>query len=95
MTKEKARELGEKIFHLPEKNTFHPIVVDQYKKRLESVLEGDKIGWATAEALAFASLINDGFSVRLTGEDVERGTFSHRHLLLTDQKTNEKVVPMH
>ena len=57
-------------------------------------MDGEKIGWATAEAMAFASLIKDGFAVRLTGEDVERGTFSHRHIKLTDQKTNEKVIPM-
>lgn len=77
------KKLGKLIFEIPPWK-FHPIVTDQYKKRLESVETGEGIGWATAEALAFSSLINEGFSVRLTGEDVERGTFSHRHIKITD-----------
>lgn len=49
---------------------------------------------ATAESLAFASLLNNGFSVRLSGQDVERGTFSHRHAVLIDQKTEDKFYPI-
>jgi 2-oxoglutarate dehydrogenase E1 component len=45
--------------------------------------------------LAFGSLLNDGFNVRVSGQDVERGTFSHRHAVLTDQKTEQKYVPLH
>ena len=52
--------------------------------RLKS-LDEDKLDWATAEAMAFGSLTIDGYNVRLAGEDVERGTFSHRHAVLQDQ----------
>lgn len=64
--------------------------IDARKKLIES----GKIDWATAEAMAMGSLVQDGYNVRFTGEDVERGTFSHRHLIMTDQKTNKKHFPM-
>jgi len=47
-------------------------------------IKDDSIDWATAEAMAFGSLLQDGYNVRLSGEDVERGTFSQRHLKLID-----------
>ena len=47
--------------------------------RVKSIKEGKEIDWGTAEALAFATLIQDGYKVRISGQDVERGTFSHRH----------------
>jgi len=54
--------------------------------RLKS-LEEDKLDWATAEAMACGSLNIDGYNVRIVGEDVERGTFSHRHAVLQDQES--------
>jgi 2-oxoglutarate dehydrogenase complex dehydrogenase (E1) component-like enzyme len=48
-----------------------------------------------AESLAFGSLLEDGFNVRLCGQDVERGTFSHRHAVLVDQKNESKYLPLH
>jgi 2-oxoglutarate dehydrogenase E1 component len=54
----------------------------------------DRIDWAHAEALAFASLLSDGVPIRLTGQDSERGTFSQRHLVLHDEKVGEDYVPM-
>lgn len=62
--------------------------------RLKKLAEGNKIDWATAEALAIGSLMYQGHNVRISGEDVGRGTFSHRHAMLVDQKTNEMYVPL-
>lgn len=61
--------------------------------RLEQV-EKNNIDWATAEAVAVSSLLEGGYNVRLSGQDVERGTFSQRHWVFVDQKTEEKWIPM-
>lgn len=62
-------------------------------KRLKSV-EDNKLDWATCEALAFFSLSSEGHNIRFTGQDVERGTFSHRHINLTDQNNENKFNPL-
>jgi 2-oxoglutarate dehydrogenase E1 component len=66
----------------------------QFAKRAQALQESGEVDWGTAEALAFASLISDGVPVRLTGQDTERGTFSHRHAVLHDARTNDKYVPL-
>jgi 2-oxoglutarate dehydrogenase E1 component len=55
---------------------------------------GTGINWSTGEALAMGTLLLEGNIIRFSGQDVERGTFSHRHAVLTDQKTGEKYVPI-
>ena len=65
-----------------------------YNERLESVINGKNIDWATAESLAFATLLNEGYGVRLSGQDVGRGTFSHRHGVLYDQINEKRHVPL-
>ena len=62
--------------------------------RSEMINSGKGINWATAEALAFGSLQVEGFPVRLSGQDCERGTFSHRHSAILDQNTAEKYYPL-
>lgn len=62
--------------------------------RIKKLAEGKGIDWATAEALAFGSLMYQGHNVRISGEDVGRGTFAQRHAMLVDQETNEVVVPL-
>jgi probable 2-oxoglutarate dehydrogenase E1 component DHKTD1 len=62
--------------------------------RRAKVKEGGAVDYATAEALAFGTLMLDGHSVRLSGQDVQRGTFSHRHVVLTDQKTAARHCPL-
>ena len=62
--------------------------------RKKSIIEGKGIDWGTAEALAFASLMDEGFHVRLSGQDVERGTFSHRHAVLFNQTKDSSYVPI-
>ncbi|MFD1361337.1 2-oxoglutarate dehydrogenase E1 component [Lentibacillus salinarum] len=64
--------------------------------RRESVLEeGNKADWGAGEALTYASILNDGIPIRITGQDTERGTFAHRHLVLHDAETGETYCPMH
>ena len=60
----------------------------------KKLLKDNKADWATAEAMAIGSLIQEGYNVRLVGEDTERGTFSNRHLKMVDQETNQKFFPL-
>jgi 2-oxoglutarate dehydrogenase E1 component len=90
----RLRELAEKINHLPEGFTLHPKLARFFEARLKAVKEGTGIDWGNGEALAFASLLAEGHDVRLTGQDAERGTFSHRHSVLNDFQTGETCVPL-
>jgi len=65
------------------------------KRREAAFDEGNKADWGTGEALAYASIIKDGIPIRFTGQDSERGTFAHRHVVLSDIVTGEKYSPMH
>lgn len=76
---DRLTDIGKKISTLPEDANFHRLVRKIFDARLKNVTEGKDVDWGTAEALAFASLIQDGYNVRISGQDVERGTFSHRH----------------
>jgi len=87
-------EIAERATRVPVGFTPHPKVQKQYEARLESIRRGKGIDWATAEMLAFGSLLLDGIPVRLSGQDSGRGTFSHRHGVLYDQKTGETHVPL-
>ncbi|XP_028168209.1 probable 2-oxoglutarate dehydrogenase E1 component DHKTD1 homolog, mitochondrial [Ostrinia furnacalis] len=75
-------------------NTHQHLAKTHIKNRLNKVTEGKDLDWATAEALAFGSLLMEGHNVRLSGEDVGRGTFSHRHAMLVDQETEQIYVPL-
>jgi len=72
-------DVGDKITALPEGAEFHRLVKKIFDTRANSIKTGQDIDWGTAEALAFGTLIQDGYHVRISGQDVERGTFSHRH----------------
>lgn len=65
------------------------------RRRENALEEGNKADWGTGEALAYASILNDGIPIRITGQDTERGTFAHRHMVLHDTVTGEKYCPMH
>lgn len=84
------KSIGAKITTLPSDLEVHPTIKKIYEQRVKSIEEGKGIDFATAESLAFGSLLEEGFSVRLSGQDVERGTFSHRHTVLNDQKRDVK-----
>ncbi len=90
---EKLRELNEALLEVPESFTIHRKLRKPLGKR-EEALEGGRIEFGHAEALAFASLLTDGIHIRLTGQDTERGTFSHRHLVLHDENTGLPYCPM-
>ncbi len=72
----------------------HPKLMKQLERRLETLGPEGGIDWAQAEALALASLVTEGVPVRLTGQDTERGTFAHRHLVLHDVETGETYAPI-
>lgn len=86
--------LGEKIFSIPNDFKAHPIVTRTYEARREMSAGKQALDWGTAENLAYASLLNDGFAVRLSGEDCGRGTFSHRHAVIHNQNTGESYTPL-
>lgn len=92
--KEKLREIGLKISTPPEHFKIHKQLEKILQARRDSIASGQGIDWGTAEALAVGSLLMEGNHVRLTGQDVERGTFSHRHAALVDQRTGEKYVSL-
>jgi 2-oxoglutarate dehydrogenase E1 component len=88
------KSVGEMISFVPPEFNIHKAVSRTMKKKAESISTGKGIDWATAEALAFGTLLMEGNHIRLSGQDVERGTFSHRHAVLHDQKTGERYIPM-
>lgn len=91
---DRLREIGLKVATVPEGFVLHKQLQKILAARRKTVEEGKGIDWGTAEALAFGTLLLEGNHVRLTGQDVERGTFSHRHCVLHDQKTNETFTPL-
>src|SRR5262249_59064252 len=86
-------QLGEQLLHVPEGFEVNPKLARQLERRRESLAEGG-IDWGHAEALAFATLLEEGIPIRLAGQDTERGTFSHRHLMLHDARTWEMYAPI-
>src|SRR5438309_2280381 len=90
---ETLRDIGQKITAVPADFKVHRTIQRFLDQRRKSIETGAGIDWATGEALAFCSLLLDGLSVRLSGQDSERGTFSQRHSVLIDQETEARYVP--
>jgi 2-oxoglutarate dehydrogenase E1 component len=88
------RDVGTKMCQTPASFKMHKQLEKIIGARLETIQKGAGIDWATAEALAMGTLLLEGNHVRLTGQDVERGTFSHRHAALVDQTNGSKYVPL-
>ncbi|CAG9764871.1 unnamed protein product [Ceutorhynchus assimilis] len=87
--------LGEKSVKYPENFKIHPTILRGHvKNRLSKVAEGLNIDWSTAEALAIGSLLFEGNNVRISGQDIGRGTFSQRHAMFVDQETNSIHIPL-
>jgi 2-oxoglutarate dehydrogenase E1 component len=89
----RLRSLNEQLLRVPDGFTPHPKLMRQLERRRETLEEGG-IDWGQAEALAFASLLVEGIPIRLTGQDTERGTFSHRHDVLHDLNTGTTFAPL-
>ncbi|RDI61991.1 2-oxoglutarate dehydrogenase E1 component [Microvirga subterranea] len=91
---ETLKDIAKALTSVPEGFHVHRTIqrfLDNRKKMMET---GEGIDWAMAEALAFGSLLLEGHRVRLSGQDVERGTFSQRHSVLTDQENEERYTPL-
>src|SRR5271165_6248287 len=91
---DRLRFIGERITAEPQGFEIHKTILRFLDNRRKAIASGEGIDWATAEALAFASLLDEGFPVRLSGQDSERGTFSQRHSVLIDQQTEARYIPL-
>ena len=94
ISKENFLDIGNKISSYPENLNIHKTLARIIGNRKKMFSSGKDIDWSTAEALAFGSLLKDGFPVRLVGQDSIRGTFSQRHSALVDQETEERYIPL-
>ena len=91
---ETLKQIANVISETPESLSVHRNLKRILANRKKAVEEGTEIDWATAEALAFGSLLKEGKHIRVSGQDVERGTFSQRHAVLHDQDTEETYTPL-
>ncbi len=93
VSEERLRVLNEQLLTVPDGFTINPKLAKQLDRRRGAFVEGG-IDWGHAEALAYSSLLEDGIPVRLSGQDTERGTFAHRHLVFHDAHTGETYAPI-
>lgn len=92
---EDLKEIAVKLNTVPKDFDANPKLLRQLAKRADAAKKNEKkIDWGFAEALAFGSLLKSGRTIRLTGQDVERGTFSHRHVVLHGTKTQQRFIPL-
>lgn len=94
ITRKKLEALVNKITFLPEDKKFYRKSVRLNQQRLKMLEDGGNFDWAMGELLAYASLVDSGIPVRVSGQDVERGTFSHRHAVLSIDNSDEKYIPL-
>jgi 2-oxoglutarate dehydrogenase E1 component len=88
--KKKLLELGIKLSTLPEGKKYFRKISKIFEDRMNAIKE-DKLDWGSAEMLAYATLLDEGHPVRISGQDVERGTFSHRHAVVKTEDTEEEI----
>jgi 2-oxoglutarate dehydrogenase E1 component len=84
--------LSKKINRFPDGFKIHPKLERLFEGRIQAIEQGKGIDWGNAEVLAYAALIHEGSSVRMTGQDVRRGTFTHRHAAVTDFNTDQAYI---
>jgi 2-oxoglutarate dehydrogenase E1 component len=90
----RLQSLGQRITSYPDGFVLHPRVAQVIANRRKMVQGEQALDWGCAETLAYASLVEDGFPIRLTGQDSGRGTFFHRHAVLHDQNTDATWIPL-
>ncbi|MFC0194704.1 2-oxoglutarate dehydrogenase E1 component [Aureimonas pseudogalii] len=88
------KDLGRKLTEIPGDFEVHKTIQRFLDNRAKAIETGEALDWATGEALAFATLLADGSPVRLSGQDSERGTFSQRHSVLYDQRSEDRYIPL-
>lgn len=93
VAKKQLLALGEKLSTLPEGKKYFRKISKIFRERLEAI-QNDKLDWGSAEMLAYATLLEEGHPVRISGQDVERGTFSHRHAVVKTEDTEEEIVTL-
>jgi len=93
ITAEQISVVIDSQLHTPEEFTLHPRLAPQLAKRAQMVAD-DTIDWGMAEALAVGSLLMEGRTIRLAGQDVRRGTFGHRHMVIVDKETGWQYKPL-
>ncbi len=91
---DRLKQIGERITAAPQGFEIHKTILRFLENRRNAIASGEGIDWSTAEALAFGALLDEGFPVRLSGQDSERGTFSQRHSVLIDQQTEARYIPL-
>ena len=91
---DKIKKISEKINSIPSKIFAHKTIERVFSQRAKTVAEGKNIDWSTAESLAFGTLLEEGFPVRLVGQDSGRGTFSQRHSVIRSQNDNSRYIPL-
>ncbi|MFM7608657.1 MAG: 2-oxoglutarate dehydrogenase E1 component, partial [Alphaproteobacteria bacterium] len=91
---ETLKEIGLALSRVPSDFGVNSKIARQLEQKRQAIETGEGIDWATGEALAFGSLLLEGHRVRLSGEDVQRGTFSHRHAVLIDQASQAEYTPL-
>jgi len=87
-------ELAHRVHLLPAGFTLHPRIEKIYESRMQMMMEHEPVDWGCAETMAYATLVNEGGWVRLSGEDSGRGTFFHRHAVVYDQITGKAMTPL-
>ena len=94
ISQEKLKELAKDLYDVPKADKLFKKTRKLLADRKKMVEESDSLDWAMGELLAYATLLDEGHDIRLSGQDVERGTFSHRHAILKVEQSEEEVCPL-
>ncbi|MDX8365730.1 2-oxoglutarate dehydrogenase E1 component [Cytobacillus sp. IB215665] len=95
ITEKELFDINTSLVEWPEDLNVYPKLKKILMRRKEALKEQGKVDWGLAEALALASIISDGTPIRMTGQDIERGTFAHRHIVINDFQTDRKFSALH